>query len=145
MHRLSVLIAEDHPIVRKGLEMMLNSLEIISHTHEVGDGEAALAFILENTPELLLLDIHMPKLDGIQVIQKLNEHYVNRIKVILISQHLSKELAKELKQHSIVKGALPKDVALEELTTCIQEVSKGNIYFSKEMKHEKEKLYSFFF
>src|ERR1700710_1530180 len=109
---IRVVVADDHPLLRKGLCSTLRAegLEVV---FEAGDGEAAFAAIRKLQPDVAVLDINMPKLDGFGVLRRLNEgnSTTNVIFLTLHDQEDFFEAAMELG----AKGYLLKDSALEEV------------------------------
>ncbi len=69
--KIQVIIAEDHPIFRSGLKQIIEGEEDIEILGECGDGEKALEIILEKKPEIVILDIDMPKKTGFEVLKEL--------------------------------------------------------------------------
>ena len=74
MKKISVIIADDHAVVRSGIRQFLEGSDEIEVIAEAENGEIALSILLEKTPDVAILDIHMPKLSGIDVIKSLREN-----------------------------------------------------------------------
>lgn len=127
---VQVLIADDHRIVRKGLRRLLESHDWINVVGEAEDGEQTLELTGKLQPDVLLLDIAMPRLDGIAVLQRLQEK-VNRPAVVVLSMSDSPELKKK----AAWAGAdvfLTKGGTVEELLRKIKEVADQNRASSQE-------------
>jgi DNA-binding NarL/FixJ family response regulator len=86
MKQLRVLMADDSAPFRRTLQQVLSSLPQVGEIYEAEDGEVALRYVEEYDPDLLLLDIRMPKLDGIQVLQELSARKA-RVTVFVLSAH----------------------------------------------------------
>jgi DNA-binding NarL/FixJ family response regulator len=125
---IRVLIADDHPLMRKGLRMSIEedaSLEVVA---EASDGEMALSLIEELRPDIALLDIEMPKLDGLKVAKEIFKRGL-KTEVIFLTFHASKDLF----QNAIdlgSKGYILKDSAVQEVVAGIHTVASGKPYLS---------------
>ncbi|MFW5942422.1 MAG: response regulator [Chloroflexota bacterium] len=118
---LRVLIADDHRFVRRGLRRLLDSQEWIKVVGEAKDGEQTLELTGELKPDLLILDLSMPRMSGLDVLKRLRE-WVHRPAVIVLSMSNSADL----KQEAAWAGAdvfLTKGGAVEELLRTIREVA----------------------
>src|SRR5580765_4226259 len=128
MPPLRVLIAEDHRLVRAGLRKLLEELSGIEIVGEAGDGRDALAQVEAKRPDIALLDIAMPGLNGLEVAEKIvGEHPGTR--VILLSMHANEEYVLQALRAG-VSGYILKDSALTELELAIQAVQRGDTYLS---------------
>lgn len=127
-HPIRVLLADDHALVRAGLRKLLESLSGVAVVGEAGDGREALALAASKKPDLVLLDITMPGLNGLEAAERIaREHPGTR--VILLSMHASEEhVLRALRAGA--SGYLPKDAALGELELAINAVRKGETYLS---------------
>jgi len=88
--KIRVLVADDHPVVRKGLQSCLVRQESLKLVGEAADGEEALEKALALTPDVVLLDISMPRRDGLAVAAALRKD-APQIKVLILSMHSNKE------------------------------------------------------
>ncbi len=126
-----ILIIDDHPIFRQALKNILAHEDRIEIIGECSDGDQAYEKVMELGPDLLLLDIEMPILDGPSLLKKLNEHE-NRPKVIVISQANEPHRLKQLLEAG-VEGHILKTEDSQNILNAIEQVSKGERYFSSKI------------
>jgi DNA-binding NarL/FixJ family response regulator len=128
MRAIRVLLADDHALVRAGLRKLLESLSGVEVVAEAGDGREALALVASKNPDLVLLDITMPGLNGLEAAERIGREHPGT-RVILLSMHASEEhVLRALRAGAA--GYLPKDAALGELELAINAVRKGETYLS---------------
>jgi len=123
-----VIIADDHPVVRSGLHMAIRqdpSLEVVG---EVNDGAAAIQQIAELQPDIAILDINMPKVNGLAVARQIRQQNLN-VKIIMLTAHDGEDLFRTAMDAG-ANGYLLKDSALLEITTAIRMVFEGKPYVS---------------
>ena len=126
--QIRILLADDHPVVRKGLRMAIEEDEGLSVVGEAADGEAALALIVELLPQIAVLDIDMPKLDGFAVAREIAARHLP-VATIFLTLHTGEDpfrAAMELR----AKGYILKDSAMLEIVTSIRAVAAGQPYLS---------------
>lgn len=124
---IKILVADDHPLLLKGLS---DELALKQYTAlKVNNGAEALETILKNAPEIALLDIEMPHLNGFEVIQKCNEKEL-KTKFILLTSHKEKAFILKAKKLNI-SGYLLKDEPFSEIEKAIKTVLNDETYFSK--------------
>ena len=126
--QIRILLADDHPVVRKGLRMAIEEDEGLSVVGEAADGEAALALIVELLPQIAVLDIDMPKLDGFAVAREIAARHLP-VATIFLTLHTGEDpfrAAMELR----AKGYILKDSAMLEIVTGIRAVAAGQPYLS---------------
>jgi DNA-binding NarL/FixJ family response regulator len=125
---IRVLLADDHALVRAGLRKLLESLSGVEVVAEAGDGREALALVASKNPDLVLLDITMPGLNGLEAAERIGREHPGT-RVILLSMHASEEhVLRALRAGAA--GYLPKDAPLGELELAINAVRKGETYLS---------------
>lgn len=123
----SILIADDHALIREGIKAILRDQAEYHICGEAVDGEEVVNKVKQFKPDLLLLDITMPKRSGLDLIEQVH-HLSPRTNIIVISVHRSHlYITKALK--SGVKGYLHKENATEELLTALRRVTAGGTYF----------------
>jgi DNA-binding NarL/FixJ family response regulator len=125
---ISVLLADDFPVVRKGLKASIEEDSELRVVGEAGDGENALALIKELRPHLAILDIDMPRLSGFEVAREMRRLKLET-KAIFLSFHKDEDIFREAME-SGGKGYLLKDSAMQEIVAAIHAVDSGQIYMS---------------
>jgi len=128
---IKVLVADDHPVVRKGLQTCLarqGSLRIVG---EAADGDEALRKTRELLPDVVLMDISMPGMNGLAVTEVLRKE-LPQIKVLVLSVHSNKEYIFRV-IHAGAHGYVSKEAAPEELLRAIESVHAGETFFSPEI------------
>ncbi len=120
---IRIMVADDHPVVREGLAALINrqpGMEVIA---EARDGAEAVEIFHKAHPDITMVDLRMPKMDGIQVIAKIREQTPDA-RVIMISTFDGDEnIYQSLRAGA--KGYLRKDADSETLVECIQAVNQG--------------------
>lgn len=125
-----VVIIEDQKLLR---ELIVHTLvhelrfEVAASTE---DGEAGLEACIREKPDLVILDLVLPKLSGLAVLRQLR-HRLEDVKVIVLSGNLTPDVVKSVNDHG-VNGLFTKDCAVERLTDAIQQVIDGGVYYSPE-------------
>jgi DNA-binding NarL/FixJ family response regulator len=128
---IRVLIADDHVIVRRGLRQILAEAGDIQLTGEASNGREVLRMLRENWYDVLVLDISMPEVTGLEVLQDIQK-MKPRPKALMLSMYPEKQFAiRALK--SGATGYLTKDSAPEELLTAIREVACGRKYITHQL------------
>lgn len=132
--KIKVHIADDHQILIDGIEAVLKSEDNIEVTGHSLNGEDVLDWLKNNETDVLVLDINMPKLDGLEV---LNHLYKNGIKqpTIVLSSYDDVKLVKEVLKIG-ADGFLAKKCAGENIVEAINSVHNGDQYFSKEVQKD---------
>jgi DNA-binding NarL/FixJ family response regulator len=123
-----ILLADDHPVVRKGLKLCIEEGEGFKVVAEAGDGEAALALIQKLRPNLAILDIDMPKSTGLQVAAEIKRLKLNT-KVIFLSFHKDEQMVRAALDAG-GNGYLLKDSAMQEIVAAVETVMSGQVYVS---------------
>lgn len=124
---INVMIADDHSMVREGIKQLLELDGDIHVIAEAGDGEECLNILELNKPDVLLLDINMPKMNGLDVLRKLNDNKEKNTKVLILTIH--NEIEYLLKAVDIgVDGYVLKDSELAVLKSAIFAVNDGQTF-----------------
>ncbi|MBI2848790.1 MAG: response regulator transcription factor [Chloroflexi bacterium] len=125
MEPIRVLIVDDHQIVREGLRAMMAEAEGISVVGEAGDGEEAIAMAQELAPSLVLMDIRMPKMDGLEVTRRLKSLFPT-ISVVIISVYDDEAYIVDAIRAGAA-GYILKDVSKDLLVHTLKAVSAGGV------------------
>jgi DNA-binding NarL/FixJ family response regulator len=126
-----VLLADDHPVFRKGLSMILAATANIRVVAEVGDGEQALSRVLELAPDVAILDLDMPLKDGLEVAIEIRQRQLP-VKVVLLTAHKDASLVNKALDAGL-SGYLLKDGAISEIVSCVLTAHAGQRYVSPEL------------
>jgi DNA-binding NarL/FixJ family response regulator len=126
--RLGILIADDHPLFRRGLREAIEAEPAFQVVGEAGDGGAALHFIRELKPELCILDINMLGLDGLAVVRQLQAQRL-RTEVIILTMYKEEDLF-EAAMDLDVKGYVLKESAVSDILNAVRTVITGHRYIS---------------
>jgi len=128
---LKILITDDHKIVREGLKEILLHLPEISVIEEAKNGDEALAMISKEDFDLILLDISLPDISGLEVLQSIKRKHPLQ-KVLMLSMYTQEHYAlRTLKMGA--SGYLTKDTASEELIEAVRKIAAGGKYISSSM------------
>jgi DNA-binding NarL/FixJ family response regulator len=128
MSTIRVLLADDHTLVRAGIRGLLQNMHGIEVAGETGDGQEALRLSEQLEPDILLLDIAMPGLNGLEVAARLMKADCSP-RVIILSMHMSEEYVLQALRAGAA-GYLLKGAAVAELELAIRAVARGDMYLS---------------
>jgi DNA-binding NarL/FixJ family response regulator len=128
MKRVRVLLADDHTLVRAGLRKLLESMPDVNVVGEAADGLALLTLAEQCQPNLVLMDIAMPGLNGLEATARLLKAWPDT-RVIILSMHQNEEYVRQALRHGAV-GYLLKDAAPMELDLALKAVLRGETYLS---------------
>src|SRR5690606_20919072 len=132
MGKIRILIADDHQIVRDGMEAMLSGIPDFEIVGSVGSGEEAINAARVNSPDVVLMDIRMTGMSGIEASRWIKEND-DRIPVIIITMEANRDFVSAALK-SGVDGYLPKDISKNDLVDAIRSVHKGEKYFNDTIK-----------
>ena len=124
--RLRILVAEDHETVRQGLKMIVNAQEDMEIVGEAGDGRTAVAETIKLKPDILLMDISMPQLNGLQATKKLKE-CCPEVKILTLTRHKDGGYLQQLLRAG-ASGYVLKQSPPEELIHAIRAIGSGGKY-----------------
>jgi DNA-binding NarL/FixJ family response regulator len=130
-NKIRIIIADDHPVFRLGLRGIIESQQDFEVVSEASDGESALELIQKVRPAIAILDISMPKLDGLALARKLLAQGPP-VEVILVTMYRERKLFKQALEVG-VKGYVLKDSAVTDIVSCIRAVVAGQNYASPEL------------
>jgi len=128
---LRILIVDDHPIVRKGLRQIVAETPVMAIVDEASNGHEALNKVWENDYDVVLLDITMPGISGVEILKELKSIRPN-LAVLVLSIHPERQYAVRVLRAG-ASGYLTKDSAPEELIQAIHKVSLGGRYISSSL------------
>jgi len=131
MMKKRIVIAEDHTILRQGLKALLKSNENLEVVGEAEDGLEAIRCVEKKNPDLLLLDLNMPRMDGISVINEIRKRHPET-KIIVLTMHMQEEYILEAFR-SGAQGYCLKASSHDELIMAINAVLSGKFYLSPEI------------
>jgi DNA-binding NarL/FixJ family response regulator len=140
MKPIRALIADDHALVRAGIRALVEKIDTVSVIAEAGEGREALRLIKELKPDVVLLDVTMPGLSGLEVLAESRKHFPD-VRVIILTVHDEAEYAMQALRAGAA-GFLPKSAAANELQLAIETVSRGEIYVSDEVSKKTLLEYS---
>lgn len=127
---ISVLIVDDHPVVRRGLRVLLEVQDGIEVAGEAGDGATALALAAEHAPDVILLDLKLPGMDGIAVLGELRAR--DSAARVLVLTSATEPASASLAVRSGAAGVLYKDVDPDALVRAIRSVHDGHLLLAPE-------------
>jgi DNA-binding NarL/FixJ family response regulator len=128
MKKISVLLADDHMIVRQGLRSLLSLEPDIEVLGEAENGRQAVQLVARLKPDVVVMDIAMPQLNGLEATRQIIKEKVST-KVIILSSYSDDELIQQLTEAGIT-GYLIKQTAANDLINAIRETHKGNAFYS---------------
>lgn len=128
---MKIVIADDHAIFRKGLRDIVEGEEGLVVAAECGDGEAALAAVEEHAPDVLVLDVDMPRKDGFAVVKELRDRGA-KIEIVLLTMHGREDLVRAALDLG-VHGYVVKDGALLDIVQAIRAVHSGEPFISSSL------------
>jgi len=128
MSRVRVLLADDHALVRAGLRALLAEMRDVEVVAEAADGREALSLVEKHRPHVVLMDITMPELSGLEAAARVAEACPHT-RVLILSMHASEEYVLQALRAGVA-GYLVKDASVAELELAIRAVAAGGTYLS---------------
>jgi DNA-binding NarL/FixJ family response regulator len=125
---MKVILADDHHLVRSGIRALLESITGVFVVAETGDGHEALDLIEQQRPDVALLDITMPGLNGLEVAARVRES-CPRTKVVVLSMHAGETYVAQALRAGVA-GYLLKDSAASDLQAALETVGRGGTFLS---------------
>jgi DNA-binding NarL/FixJ family response regulator len=138
MKRITVLLAEDHMIVREGFRKMLDLEDSLEVVGEAEDGRQAVTMAKKFRPDVVLMDIAMPLLNGLEATRQIIKSVPNT-KVVILSAHSDDAYVSNATESGAV-GYLLKQTSAHDVCRAIQEVQKGKMYFSPSIAKHFDRL-----
>jgi len=137
--KVTIIIADDHRIFRKGLKSLLSEKEQIQVMAEADDGDEALEMTRKYKPKIVIMDIGMPKMDGIEATRQIRER-LPETEVIILSMHAKKAYIDQVLQAG-AKGYVLKDSDEENLIAAINTVHNGGYYLDSPIADQVLSVY----
>ena len=128
MKAITVLLADDHNLVRAGLRALLLNYDGVRVVGEASDGRMAVELVERHNPDIALMDLSMPDMNGIEATRRISQTH-NRTKVIVLSMHANEEYVLEALRAG-ASAYLLKEAAPRELELAIDAVTKGQRFLS---------------
>lgn len=127
---IKVLLADDHSIVREGLRRIVEESDDIEVVAEASDGKEAIHQIRKSPPDVAVIDISMPEIDGLEVLQQLQPEYPE-LPILILTMHEEQQYAVRAIEAG-ARGYITKKSAPEQLVKAIRKVYAGSRYLSEE-------------
>ncbi|MBN1791881.1 MAG: response regulator transcription factor [Bacteroidales bacterium] len=131
MEKLKIIIVDDHKLFREGLKILLSNLEEVDEVLEAPDGEAFLSMLPACHPDLVLMDIEMPRINGIEATTRAIEKFPE-LKILALSMYSDEEYFQKMVDAGVC-GFLLKNSEFSEVKKAINAVVQGNNYFTEEI------------
>ena len=125
---MKVVLSDDHSLFREGLKSLLAENSNVEIVGETGDGRSAVRLCQELAPDIIIMDVAMPELNGIEATRQILSECPGT-RVIALSMHSSRRFVVDMLQVG-ASGYLLKDCAFQELATALSAVSSGQVYLS---------------
>ncbi|HPF97610.1 MAG: response regulator transcription factor [Flavobacteriaceae bacterium] len=130
---IKLLIVDHHPIIRKGFELLFVTSTSVQCVGALDDGEAIFDFLRRNSVDIILMELDLPKLNGITVLRRLKTEHPNVKAVIFSAQPEEVYAISSIKAGAM--GYIPKTANVLTVKEAIQRVSNGEIYLSLDLAH----------
>jgi Response regulator containing a CheY-like receiver domain and an HTH DNA-binding domain len=131
---LSIILADDHSLVRAGIRTLLEKLPGVTIVAESGDGRETLALVHQHNPDVVIMDITMPSLNGLDATARILRE-CPRTKVLILSMHTGEDYVLQALRAGAT-GYLLKDAATAELRLALEAVQRGETYLSPTISKE---------
>ncbi len=139
MRKIKLILADDHKIFLDGIKSLLSEVNNFEILATVSSGEQLLELLQSETPDIVVTDITMKGISGIEVTKIITEKYPE-VKVLILSMHTNEEFVLNAAKVG-ADGYLPKDSSIEELIKAIELINDGSQYFSKTISDHFLKSY----
>ncbi|HEX8250373.1 MAG TPA: response regulator transcription factor [Pyrinomonadaceae bacterium] len=127
----TIIIADDHPVFRRGLRMIIESEPSLTIVAEAADGGDALRAIENHQPDLAVLDVNMPEMNGFDVVRRLQATR-SKASIVFLTMHKDEEMFNAAMDLGI-SGYILKDSAVTDIISCLKTVLSGQPYISPQL------------
>jgi len=131
---IKIILADDHCLVRTGLKRLLDDIEDFTVIGEANNGVDAISLVAEQHPDIAILDINMPELNGLETTERLHRDFPE-VKILIISMH-SDEIFPQRLLKAGAHGYLTKDSGIQEIAHAITEVMASRSYICNEVSRK---------
>lgn len=131
MDKIRVLVADDHALFREGIRLILESDESVEIVGEAADGRQATAAARALMPDVVLMDVTMPEMDGLEATRQIKAKY-SQIQVLILTMHRSDEYFFEMLKAG-ASGYILKGAKTSELIDAVRAVCQGEVYLNPSM------------
>lgn len=138
MNKVSVLLADDHNLVRAGIKALLQAIPWTEVVAEAANGQEAIDLATSHQPDIVLMDISMPKLNGLEAIQAIKK--LPGVHVIVLSMYTNKEYVWQALRAG-ASGYVIKDADVDELEFAIRMVKQDQVYLSPQVSKQVVQQY----
>lgn len=130
---IRIALADDHAVVRQGIRALLEGVKDFRVVGEAGDGKAMVELVMKERPDVALVDVAMPALNGVEAARRIVRD-LPEVKVLVLSMYTGEEYVREALAAG-ASGYLVKDSAADELVEAIRVVARGEKYLSPAVAH----------
>lgn len=128
---IKILIVDDHDLVRSGIKRLLSDIPSFEVVGECDSGEEALSYCAKNPPDIVLMDLHMPGIGGMEAAKRIQSRY-DDTRVIMLTAASETPMSKHILKFGVL-GYLTKGCDIEEMVNAIKNVNQGQRYISSEV------------
>jgi DNA-binding NarL/FixJ family response regulator len=128
MNQIRVLLADDHSLFRAGIQALLTHLDGVQVVGEADTGHKAIELVRSRTPDVVLMDIAMPEMNGLETSARVTKEFPG-VRVIMLSMHAGEEYVMQALRAG-ASGYLLKDAATSELELAVRAVARGETYLT---------------
>ncbi|KAF0140539.1 MAG: two component LuxR family transcriptional regulator [Stygiobacter sp.] len=130
---IKIIVADDHPLLSQGVIQILSTKDNLKVVGQADNGKTALDLIRRELPDIAILDVQMPEMDGFEV-AKIVRHEKLPTKIIFLTMFNQESFIRKVFEIG-VKGYILKDSAVADILKCIDAVSENNFYLSPQVSH----------
>ncbi len=136
---ISIVLADDHHLVRQGLRALLSTERSFQVIGEAADGRAALEAVEKHRPDVLILDVSMPGLDGLEVARQVTQRHPH-VRTVIVSMHAGEEYVLKA-MRSGAQGYVLKDASADTLVEAVHSVVAGRRYLCSPLSERAIELF----